>query len=204
MEAQGHLAVLIKCRQKVHVVLDKTVIQTGLTNLLPHIICTKICDTKILFPLLSNKCSPNKHIQLTMKFTVHSLTGCRAYIFLLLPFKAISIRILICPALQSITVASQYWMINHQCHCKYFFTGRSANAASCSCLQRWASRQVSSNSFTIMRLFLPPDVLQNFCTKGYYRSGALSIGSRKDNIYFLTSICSSRWGVDKLECKAVK
>jgi len=57
----------------------------------------------------------------------------------------------------------------------------------------------SSNSFTVMRLFLLPDMLQNFCTKGYYRSGALSIGCYKDNLYFLTSICSSRWGVGKLE-----
>lgn len=62
MGAQGHLAVLMKWSQKVHMILDKTIIQMGLTNLLPHLICTGICDTKILFSLLSYKCCPNKHI----------------------------------------------------------------------------------------------------------------------------------------------
>lgn len=137
----------------------------------------------------NEKCGPFIHcVQSINPYTIHAP----------LPFKATLIRILICLEMQSITVSSQYWMINYQCHCKYFFIGQMQHLAQ---LPAETSQQTGpSNYFTVMRLSLPPDMLQNFCTQSYYQSGALSIGSHKDNVYFLTSICSRRWGVDKLEC----
>lgn len=76
LETRGPLAVLMPWSQRVHIALDKRVIQLAGIHLLPHLIRTGICDTKILFSLLSHKCCPDKHIQLTMKSqSIHSLVA---------------------------------------------------------------------------------------------------------------------------------